>query len=96
MDLDFRVCGVYCLDSQFITDISKYISGTFTTLSTLVNLEIPFVNLLTKIDLLDKKQRKSIQKFLEPNADFLEEDIYLNSSWGSKYKKLSKAISDLV
>lgn len=95
-DLDFRVCGVYCLDSQFVTDISKFISGTFTALSTQINLEIPFVNVLTKIDLLDKTQRKSIEKFLEPSSEFLEDDLYLNSSWGSKYKKLSKAIGSLV
>lgn len=95
-DLNFRICGVYCLDSQFITDISKFISGTFTALSTQINLEIPFFNVLTKIDLLEKSQRRSIEKFLEPNSDFLEEDLYLNSKWGAKYKKLSKAISNLV
>lgn len=96
LNLDFRICGVYCLDSQFVTDISKFISGTFTALSTQVNLEIPFVNVLTKIDLLDKAQRRSIERFLEPSPEFLEEDLYLNSSWGSKYKKLSKAIGGLV
>lgn len=95
-DLNFRICGVYCLDSQFITDISKFISGTFTALSTQINLEIPFFNVLTKIDLLEKSQRRSIEKFLEPNSDFLEEDLYLNSKWGQKFKKLSKAISNLV
>lgn len=95
-DLNFRLCGVYCLDSQFITDISKFISGTFTALSTQVNIEIPFVNLLTKIDLLDKPQRRSIEKYLEPSSEFLDEDLYLNSKWGSKYKKLSKAINNLV
>lgn len=95
-DLGFRLCGVYCLDSQFVTDIAKYISGTFTALSTQVNLECPFVSILTKVDLLERTQRRDIERYLQPDPLCLEEDLFLNSRWAGRYKQLSKAISDLV
>lgn len=95
-ELGFRMCGVFCLDSQFVTDMAKYMSGTFSALSTLVNLEIPFINLLTKIDLLPADQRRKVKKYLEPDPLFVEEDMFLNTAWASKYKKLSQAVSNLI
>lgn len=95
-ELGFRMCGVFCLDAQFVTDMAKYMSGTLSALSTLVNLEIPFVNILTKVDLLPPDQRRQVRKYLEPDPLFVEEDLFLNSSWASKYKQLSKAMSDLI
>jgi GTPase SAR1 family protein len=95
-ELGYRMCGVFCLDAQFVTDMAKYMSGTFSALSTLVNLEIPFVNLLTKVDLLPIEQRRQVRKYLEPDPLFLEEDLFLNTAWASKFKRLSKAVSDLI
>ena len=41
---------------------SKYIAGVMTALSSMVTLELPHVNLLTKVDLLDKKSRKEVDE----------------------------------
>ena len=40
----------------------KYIAGVMTALSSMVSLELPHVNLLTKVDLLDKKSRKEVDE----------------------------------
>jgi hypothetical protein len=46
----FIVCGVYVLDSQFMADPRKFISGCLACLSAMVQLEIPHVNvILTKM-----------------------------------------------
>jgi GTPase SAR1 family protein len=49
---NLNVCGVYCLESQFIEDKSKYFSGVLSAMSAMVNLEIPHINVMTKMDLI--------------------------------------------
>ena len=55
---NFRLCAVFLLDSQFLVDAGKYFAGVMTALSAMVSLELPHVNLLSKMDLLDKTSRK--------------------------------------
>jgi GPN-loop GTPase len=59
---DFRVCGVFLLDSQFMIDGAKFLSGTTAALSVMVNLQIPHVNILTKVDLLSKSAKREMDK----------------------------------
>lgn len=96
LQLDFRICGVFLLDSQFATDMSKFFSGVLVALSTLVNLEIPSVNLLTKTDLLNKRQKKQLERFLEPFSELLHEDPIATSRHGLKYEALNTALAKLV
>ncbi|GER31537.1 GPN-loop GTPase 3 [Striga asiatica] len=56
----FNVCAVYLLDSQFITDVTKFISGCMASLSAMVQLELPHVNILSKMDLVTNM--KDIEK----------------------------------
>lgn len=60
---DFRVCGVFLIDSQFMVECSKFFSGILSALSAMVQLEIPHVNVMTKMDLLSKKQMKEIERY---------------------------------
>ena len=46
------VCAVYLLDAQFVTDVPKYIAGSMACLSAMMQLELPHVNVLTKVDML--------------------------------------------
>ncbi|RUS32955.1 hypothetical protein BC938DRAFT_473683 [Jimgerdemannia flammicorona] len=52
---NFAICGVYLLESQFIEDKSKYFSGVLSAMSAMINLEIPHVNIMTKMDLIQGK-----------------------------------------
>ena len=47
----FRVCGVFLIDSHFMVDGGKFISGAMAALSVMVNLEVPHVNVLSKVNL---------------------------------------------
>ncbi|KAI7871050.1 GPN-loop GTPase [Spinellus fusiger] len=49
---NMSICGVYCLESQFIEDKNKYFSGVLSAMSTMVNLEISHINVMTKMDLV--------------------------------------------
>ena len=61
---NFRICGVFILDSQFLIEASKFVSGILSALSTMVNLEIPHVNIMSKVDLLSKKAKKELERYV--------------------------------
>lgn len=59
---DFRVAGVFIMDAQFMIEPSKFVSGVMTALSTMVNLEIPHFSVMTKLDLLNTKAKKELER----------------------------------
>lgn len=93
---NFRVCTVFLLDSQFMVDGAKFLSGSMTALSVMVNLEMTHINILNKMDLLNKTSRSQIEKYLEPDSHALLAETAEDSAWGRKYKKLSEAIGRIV
>lgn len=94
--MDFRTCAVFLLDSHFASDTAKFFSGVLVALSTIVNLEIPSVNLLTKTDLLNRKELRQLERFLEPVSDIIDEDPLAATRYGQKYANLSAALAKLV
>lgn len=94
--MDFRICAVFLLDSQFASDTSKFFSGVLVSLSTIINLELPSVNILTKIDLLNKIEKKHLKSFYEPYADLMLEDQVLATCHNPKFRDLSLALCKLV
>jgi len=94
---NFNLCCIYLVDVQFMTDGAKFLSGTMSALSVMVNLELPHVNILSKMDLLSKSARKQLDKFLDPDAHALLGDIETNNhKFNEKHKKLTEAIGHLV
>ena len=92
---NFRICAVFLLDSQFMLEAGKFFSGALSTLSEMISLELPAVNILAKMDLLNEKNKQLIDAFLEPNSRTLLE-MENESSWNKKYRKLSEAIGQVV
>ncbi|ORX43122.1 hypothetical protein BCR36DRAFT_586802 [Piromyces finnis] len=93
---DYNVCCVYLLDSQFIEDTSKFFSGVLNAMSAMIQLEIPHINVLTKVDLLDKKVQRSrdFERYLEVDSSLLTEDI--NNRMRPRYQHLNEAIVQLI
>ena len=60
---NFRTCAVFLLDSQFLIDSAKYFSGVLAALSVMVTLEVPHVNIMTKVDLLSEEEKNNLQKY---------------------------------
>eukprot|EP01133_Synstelium_polycarpum_P006769 gene6769-7868_t len=61
----YRVCAVFLVDSQFILDSCKFISGSLMCLSAMARLEVPHINVLTKIDVIRKSHRmKDIEAYV--------------------------------
>nr|QBH74277.1 hypothetical protein [Brunneria borealis] len=93
---NFRLCGVFLVDSQFMVDGAKFLSGTMAALSVMVNLEIPHVNILSKMDLLSKTARNKLDSFLDPDPHSLLGDMGKSSKWHHKYQRLTEAIGRLI
>lgn len=93
---NFRLCGVFLIDSQFMIDSAKFLSGTMAALSVMANMELPHINVLSKMDLLSKTARSHLDRYLEPDTRALLGDITNESAWGRKHRKLSEAIAMLI
>jgi len=93
---NFRVCSVFLIDSQFMIDGAKFLSGTMAALSVMANIELPHINILSKMDLLSKTSRGKLDKYLEPDAHALLGEVVNESAWGRKHRKLSEAIGTLI
>lgn len=94
-NLNFRLCVVYVVDSQFLVDSSKFLSGTMAALTAMINLELPHINILSKMDLLSKTTRKQLDKYLdpEPSSLLLEEE---QEDEDNEYSKLTLAIGQII
>lgn len=89
----FMVCGVFVIDSQFLADSSKFMSACLTCLSAMVQLEIPHVNVISKLDLVRKK-RSFMEKFYHP--DIAELVAELNEDSNPSLFKLNEAMGSLL
>lgn len=80
---DVRACAVYCLDVQFAASPSKYVAGCLAALAAMVCLEMPHVNVLTKVDLLPKEGKRALRRYLIPDANELSRDLDAASRAGA-------------
>lgn len=72
----------------------KFFSGSLVALSAMVSLEIPHVNVLTKMDLLSKRNKELVESFLDPDSHLFPEDD--GSAWDRKHKQLTKSLARVV
>ncbi|XP_028402606.1 GPN-loop GTPase 3-like [Dendronephthya gigantea] len=89
---DIRVCGVFLVDSKFMVNTAMFFSGVLAALSAMVQLEIPHINVMSKMDLLSKDQASDIERFLDPNPRELMEEAWQNK----KYQKLNIALAQVI
>lgn len=99
---------IHMIDSMNISDIYKYISCILLSLNAMIQLELPHINVLTKIDLLYKHQlHKQLLAQLNMYTDVIDIHTLLqahlsqqnNNNIGStmsRYTKLTNAICDLI
>ncbi|KAJ1973694.1 hypothetical protein H4R33_006927 [Dimargaris cristalligena] len=92
---NFMVCGVYILDSQFVQDTAKYFSGVMTATSAMINLEIPHINVMSKMDIVLKRATmEELEQYFDPDPLLLVEDA--NSATRPKFYNLNRAIARLI
>jgi len=55
-----RMCSVFIVDATFVCDAPKFISGSLLSLSAMIAMELPHVNVLSKTDLVDEAKVENI------------------------------------
>eukprot|EP01134_Creolimax_fragrantissima_P001505 CFRG1505T1 len=91
---DFRVCCVYLMDAQFMADSPKFFAGVLSALSAMIRLEVPHINVLTKMDLVEKPSSRQVERFFHVDSTLLTHDSASHLS--EKFYKLNEAIANLV
>jgi GPN-loop GTPase len=96
--LDYRIACVNLVDSHYCTDPAKFISVLLMSLTVIIKLELPAINVLSKIDLIEQYGELpfSLEYFTECAnlshlANALNTDPLLY-----KYAKLNHAMCELV
>ncbi|EPZ33082.1 ATP binding domain-containing protein [Rozella allomycis CSF55] len=90
---NYRVCGAYCMESSFVVDPSKYFSGVLCAMSAMIQLEIPYINVMTKMDLMPKDS-PMVDRFLDVDTSLLLETA--NRASHDKYRSLNETIVRLI
>jgi hypothetical protein len=89
----WQVAAIYCLDSQFAAEAPKFIAGCLSCLSAMVQLEVPHISVLTKMDLC--KNREEVEEdYLFPDAAHLR--AALDASTGPRFAALNAAVARLL
>ena len=89
----FTVVSVYLLDALFVIEPSKFISGCLLSLSCMLQLELPHINVITKCDLADKEE---IDKILSAEGAWMIGQMHKQYQEETRLKKLTEAISSVV
>ncbi|CAL1702214.1 unnamed protein product [Somion occarium] len=109
--MGIRTCATYLIESQFMEDKYKFFSGVLSAMSAMVNLEVPWINIMSKMDLVTSntedsgsgrngiRATKDIARYLDPDP------LLLVSAPGSrdekternsKFHALNRAIVQLI
>jgi GTPase SAR1 family protein len=68
----FNVCAVYCADGTQLGEPTKYVSTCLTSISTMMQLQLPHLNVLTKCDkVTDKAMLERISSIMSCQDLFL-------------------------
>ncbi|AET00244.2 P-loop nucleoside triphosphate hydrolase superfamily protein [Medicago truncatula] len=96
--LNLRLAAVHLVDAHLCSDPEKYISALLLTLSTMLHMELPHINVLSKIDLIESYGKLAF------NLDFytdVQDLSYLQDKLdrdphSAKFRKLTKELCEVV
>ncbi|XVF39797.1 hypothetical protein PTKIN_Ptkin01aG0061300 [Pterospermum kingtungense] len=97
-DLPGQLTAVHLVDTHLCSDPGKYVSALLLSLSTMLHLELPHINVLSKIDLIESYGKLAF------NLDFytdVQDLSYLQhhldqDPHSAKYRKLTKELCDII
>jgi GTPase SAR1 family protein len=97
---NIRPCACYLLESQFMEDKSKFFAGVLSAMSCMINLEVPHINIMSKMDLVKSgktgstKLKKDVDRYLETDPMLLYEQA--KNDTNPRFQALNEALVQLV
>lgn len=97
-NLDLRLTAVHLVDAHLCSDPGKYVSALILSLSTMLHLELPHINVLSKIDLIESYGKLAFNlEFYTDVEDLSYLQYHLDQDPRSaKYRKLSKELCEVI
>ncbi|KAL3480210.1 GPN-loop GTPase [Aspergillus californicus] len=107
--LNINLCATYLLESTFVVDKAKFFAGTLSAMSAMLMLEMPHLNILTKMDQVrDMVSRRELKRYTRVDVQTLqassEGDDYDKSDpmskdslmSGGSFDRLNRAVGQLI
>ncbi|ESZ92220.1 ATP binding protein [Sclerotinia borealis F-4128] len=106
--LDINLCAAYLLEATFVVDRAKFFAGTLSAMSAMIMLEVPHVNILSKMDLVKGQvAKRELKRFLDPDTSLLDDDLEEDDGEGeakdartlmkgNSFRRLNKAVAGLI
>ncbi|RAK97079.1 putative signal sequence-binding GTPase GPN3 [Aspergillus ibericus CBS 121593] len=109
--LNISLCAAYLLESTFVVDKAKFFAGTLSAMSAMLMLEMPHVNILSKMDQVrDMISRKELKQFTsvdinnllgstdEEGTTTMEGDPSSKDTMlsGGSFQQLNRAVGQLI
>ncbi|KAL2003939.1 hypothetical protein VTN02DRAFT_1458 [Thermoascus thermophilus] len=107
--LNINLCAAYLLESTFVIDKAKFFAGTLSAMSAMIMLEMPHVNILSKMDQIKNVVgRRELKRFTNVDVQQLQDDpgdpeaaegdpsskdLVMS---GSSFKQLNRAVAQLI
>jgi GPN-loop GTPase len=96
---NIQLCVIHLVDSHHCSDAGKFIAALMLSLSAMLKIGLPHINLLTKVDLL-KKHMDKLDFGIDFYTDVLDLNYLLecldNDNFMNKYKKLNSALVSII
>lgn len=95
---NFRLAAVHLVDSHYCTDPAKFISVLCTSLSTMLQVELPHVNILSKMDLIEQygKLAFNLEFYTEVmDLSYLLEHLATDPFF-KKFHSLNKKLAEVI
>ncbi|TAQ88485.1 hypothetical protein B7494_g3207 [Chlorociboria aeruginascens] len=108
--LNINLCAAYLLEATFVVDRAKFFAGTLSAMSAMIMLEVPHVNILSKMDLVkDQVGKRELKRFLDPDTSLLDDEAGEEADdgtgapgdaktlmKGASFKRLNRAVAGLI
>ncbi len=93
--MGFKLCATYLLEASFVIDKAKFFAGVMSAMSAMVMLEVPHVNIMSKMDLIkNEMKRGELKRFLDPDPLMILDEA--NAESNPKFHSLNRAIVQLI
>lgn len=100
--LNFRVSGVYLLESQFMQDRSKFFAGVLSAMSCMLSLGVSMLCLMSKMDLVKDERgrvRRDVARYLDPDPALIDDDDDAHAHHArtnERFHSLNRALVGLI
>ena len=91
----YNMAACFLLESTFVLDRAKFFAGTLSAMSAMIMLELPHINILSKMDLIKGQlTRRELKRFVDPDPLLLLDDSRKDTN--ERFWRLNEKVVELI